>query len=364
MAATLQTDGIVGVGTAGGAVTDTVQTHVTHWPGTSLGAALVAAAAAAMLCAGCATRTFDLQGHRGARGLAPENTLPAFAAALSLGVTTLELDTAITRDGVIVVSHDPFLNPEITRGADGLYLKERGPPIHALSFAELQRYDVGRINPESGYARQQPAQKPVDGTRIPRLAEVFALTRRAGNYGVRFNIETKVSPLAPEQTLPPEAFADRLLAMIFANGMNGQVSIQSFDWHTLQRTQQLAPDIPTVYLTAQQPWFDNIAAGKPEGSRWTAGVQARDHGGSVARMVKAAGGGVWSPYFGDVDQAQVREAHALGLAVVVWTVNQPQDIERMLDLKVDGIISDRPDRVRTALAARQMPLPPATSVSP
>ena len=157
--------GIIGVGAMGGAV-----------------------AAAVLLITGCTTRTFDLQGHRGARGLAPENTLPAFAAALSLGVTTLELDTAITRDGVIVVSHDPFLNPDITRGADGEFLKERGPPLHTLSLAELQRYDVGRINPESRYAQQQPGQKPVDGSRIPRLAEVFALTRRAGNYDVRFNI--------------------------------------------------------------------------------------------------------------------------------------------------------------------------------
>ena len=333
--------GIIGVGAMGGAV-----------------------AAAVLLITGCTTRTFDLQGHRGARGLAPENTLPAFAAALSLGVTTLELDTAITRDGVIVVSHDPFLNPDITRGADGEFLKERGPPLHTLSLAELQRYDVGRINPESRYAQQQPGQKPVDGSRIPRLAEVFALTRRAGNYDVRFNIETNVSPLAPDQTLPPEAFTDRLLAMIYANGMSGQVSIQSFDWRTLQRTQQLAPEIPTVYLTAQQPWFDNIGEGKPESSPWTAGFQARDHGGSVARMVRAAGGRVWSPYFGDVDEAKIVEAHGLGLQVVVWTVNQPKDIERMLDLKVDGIVSDRPDIVRTALAARAMPLPKATMVTP
>ncbi|MFS8085524.1 MAG: glycerophosphodiester phosphodiesterase, partial [Acidobacteriota bacterium] len=299
-------------------------------------------AAAALLFAGGVARAFDLQGHRGARGLTPENTLPAFAVALSLGVTTLELDTAITRDGVIVVSHDPFLNRDITRGADGAFLNERGPPIHALNFAELQRYDVGRINPESRYAKQHPGQQPIDGTRVPRLAEVFALTRRAGNHDVRFNIETKVSPLTPDETLPAEAFTDRLLAMIYANGMSQRVSIQSFDWRTLQRAQLVAPEILTVYLTAQQSWLDNIAQGKPEGSAWTAGFQARDHGGSVARMIIAAGGRVWSPYFGDVDQAQLDEAHRLGLTVVVWTVNQPKDIERMLDLQVDGIISDRP----------------------
>ena len=321
-------------------------------------------AAAALLLAGCATQSFDLQGHRGARGLAPENTLPAFATALSLGVTTLELDTAITRDGAIVVSHDPLLNPDITRGPDGAWLRERGPSIHSLTFAELQRYDVGRINPESRYAKTQPAQQPVDGTRIPRLAEVFALARRAGNHAMRFNIETKLSPLLPGETLPPDAFTDRLLAMIYANGMGEQVTIQSFDWRTLQRAQALAPQIPTVYLSAQQAWLDNIGVDKAEGSPWTAGIQARDHGGSVPRMVKAAGGYIWSPYFGDVDAAKIDEAHRLGLSVVVWTVNQPKDIERMLELKVDGIISDRPDVVRAAMAERKMTLPTPTPVAP
>src|SRR5689334_14736222 len=106
---------------------------------------LTFAAALALLLAGCTT--FDLQGHRGARGLAPENTLPAFERALDLGVRTLELDVAITRDGVLVISHDPYLNPDIVRGPDGQWLEKRGPTISSLTFAELQRYDVGRIKP-------------------------------------------------------------------------------------------------------------------------------------------------------------------------------------------------------------------------
>lgn len=305
---------------------------------------------------------FDLQGHRGARGLAPENTLPAFATALAIGVTTLELDTAITRDGVIVVSHDPFLNPDITRGPDGAFLKEKGPAIHALTYAEVQRFDVGRVNPDSRYASGLPEQKPVDGTRLPRLPEVFALTRRAGHHDIRFNIETKISPLAPDETLAPEDFTNRLLAVIYAEGMAGHVTLQSFDWRTLQHSQRVAPAIPTVYLTAQQPWLDNIGAGKADGSPWTAGFRARDYGNSVPQMVRAAGGAIWSPYFGDVSQENIDEAHRLGVAVVVWTVNKPEDIARMLELKVDGIISDRPDRVRTAMAERKMPLPRAVAV--
>jgi glycerophosphoryl diester phosphodiesterase len=146
--------------------------------------------------------------------------------------------------------------------------------------------------------------------------------------------------------------------------MSRQVTIQSFDWRTLQRVQKIAPDLPTVYLSAQQKFFDNIDADKPGGSPWVAGFQARDYGNSVPRMVRAAGGRIWSPYFGDVDQPKVDEAHALGIDVVVWTVNKPEDIEKMLELKVDGIISDRPDLVRAAMTSRRMQLPVATPVSP
>src|SRR5947207_1788506 len=144
---------------------------------------------------------FDLQGHRGARGLAPENTLVAFAKGLAIGVTTLEMDAAITKDDVVVVSHDPAFTPAITRGPDGRFLDARGPLIRSLTYAETQRYDVGRINPASNYAKTFPDQVPVDGTRLPRLSEVFDLVKRSGNKDVQFDIETKVFPLAPEDTL-------------------------------------------------------------------------------------------------------------------------------------------------------------------
>ena len=306
---------------------------------------------------------FDLVGHRGARGLAPENTLPSFARALSLGVTALELDTAITRDEEIVISHDPSLNPNITRDKDGKWLVKPGPAIHSLPFQELQQYDVGRLKPNTNYAKLFPEQKAVDGTRIPRLADLFALVKKSGNEQVRLNIELKVSPLKPDETLDPETYAKRVVESIRKEGMESRVSILSFDWRTLLLVQKIAPEIPTVYLSIQQRSFDNISADKPEGSPWTAGFQHKDHG-SVPRMVKAAGGRIWSPYFGDLTEAQLKEAHGLGLKVAVWTVNDPAQIQKMLDLGVDGIISDRPDLVRQAMAERGMALPSATPVQP
>lgn len=305
----------------------------------------------------------DLQGHRGARGLAPENTLPAFAAALSLGVTTLELDTAITKDGVVVISHDPFLNPDIVR-KDGAWLAAKGPAIHSMTFAELQQFELGRINPASSYARNFPEQKPADGTRFPRLSDLFALVKKSGNGAVRFNIETKVTPTEPDETLTPEPFAQKLIDVIRSEGMAARVTIQSFDWRTLKYVHETAADIPTVCLTAQQKFLDNIAAARPEGSAWTAGIQLRGHGGSVPRMARAAHCKVWSPYFGDVTAEQVKEAQGLGLTVAVWTVNDPKEMNRMLDFGVDSLITDRPDVARKVMADRGLALPTATPVAP
>jgi glycerophosphoryl diester phosphodiesterase len=214
------------------------------------------------------------------------------------------------------------------------------------------RYDVGRLRPGSKYGEPFPAQVAVDGTRIPTLAEVFALARRVGDRRVRFNIETKLSPLTPEQTLGPEPFARKLIEAIRSAGMAGRSTIQSFDWRTLQVAQREAPEIATVYLTSQRRGYDTICPGPLAGnpaiapadcpdSPWTAGFQLRAHG-SVPKLVKAAGGAIWSPNFRDLDAARVTEAHALGLRVIPWTVNEPDDIRAVLALGVDGLISDRP----------------------
>lgn len=306
--------------------------------------------------------SLDIQGHRGARGLMPENTLPAFAHALALGVTTLELDCAITRDGVVVVSHDSVLNPDITRGPGGAWLAQNGPPIRQLTYDELQRYDVGRIKPGSAYAARFPRQQAIDGTRIPRLTEVFALARKAGNDAVRFNIETKLSPLHPGRTAPPEAFASALITLIIKEKIERRAAVQSFDWRTLSIVQQEAPQISTVYLTAQQSFTDNIQANQTA-SPWMPGLHVSQFGGSIPRLIHAAGGAAWSPSYTEVTAESVKEAQSLGLKVVAWTVNDEADMRRMIEWKVDGIISDYPDLLRKTAGEQGLTLPAATPVT-
>jgi glycerophosphoryl diester phosphodiesterase len=320
---------------------------------------LHAALAASLALTAQAACAFDLQGHRGARGLAPENTLPAFATALRLGVHTLELDLGMSRDGVLLVSHDPRLNPNLTRDAAGRWLDEPTPALHDLDAATLQGYDVGRARPDSAYARNFPLQRAVDGTVIPTLDTLFEQTRRWGADAVRFNIEPKTDPRHVGLSAEPEAFVRAPLATLRHHGMEARVSVQSFDWRVLRALQALAPQIPTVALTARQSWLDNVGD-----ARWTAGLRLDEHGGSVPRLVRALGATSWSPHFADLTPAALREAHALGLKVVVWTVNDPVQIERLLDWGVDGLISDYPDRVREVMAGRGMPLPPGLPIPP
>ncbi len=296
---------------------------------------------------------FDLQGHRGARGLRPENTLAGFAFALELGVTTLELDCGVSKDGVVVVSHDRVLNPDHTRDADGRFLEAAGPALRELTYAELRRYDVGRARPGSDLAARFPEQQAVDGERIPRLADVYTLVQKRGNLEVRFNVETKIDPLDPDSTVTPEAFVAALVDVIRTAGMESRTTIQSFDWRTLVLARKLAPEITVVALTDQQPDEDTIEVGKPGASPWLGGFDVDDHGGSVPKSVQALGARVWSPHALDLDPGLVSEAHALGLAVIPWTVNQPGDMERAIALGVDGLITDYPDRLRAVLQSKR-----------
>lgn len=299
---------------------------------------------------------FDLQGHRGARGLAPENTLPAFAKALEIGVTTLETDLAVTRDGVLVLSHDPIFNPDLVRGPDGAWLGPPIPPINALTLAEVRRYDVGRIRPGSKYSHQFPEQEPADGARVPTLEELFELVRSSGK-APRFNIETKLSPDKPNETPDPATFARLVVHAVRVAGLEARTSIQSFDWRTLLAARKLAPEIETVCLTTPSILKDRTAGDGRLPSPWLAGLDPVSFGGSVPRLVKAAGCNTWSPRFTELSQHLVAEAHDLGLKVKPWTVNAPEEMARLIDMRVDGLITDYPDRARAVLAAKGIGLP-------
>jgi glycerophosphoryl diester phosphodiesterase len=280
---------------------------------------------------------FDLQAHRGGRGLTPENTIAGFRNAIALGVTTLETDLAVTRDDVLVLSHEPRLNPDLVRGADGRWLEGVGPTIHSLSLAELNTYDIGRLNPATKYGRQFPMQTPSDGERFPTLAEFYAMA----GPGIRFNIETKIDPTKPDETIDAQRFAKLTVEAIRAAKMTKRTTIQSFDWRTLVEAKRFAPEIDTVCLTIESRDMSTVS---PKPSPWLAGLDARNGNASVQQLARMAGCSAWSPFWRNVTAANVIEAHALGLKVIPWTVNDPAEMKRLIGLKVDGLITDFPDR--------------------
>jgi glycerophosphoryl diester phosphodiesterase len=308
-----------------------------------------------------AAGAFDLQGHRGARGLAPENTLEAFTTALGIGVTTLELDLGMTKDGVLVISHDSYLNPDHTRGPDGQFLASQGPAIRSLTLEEVKRYDVGRLKPGTDYAANFPEQRGMDGVRIPALTELFELVRRSGASEVRFNIETKLTPTSVADTPDPETFAGAFVTAVREAGLAARVSLQSFDWRTLKAAQRIAPEIERVCLTIDGGPSDTLQRGTGGPSPWLAGLDIDDFGGSTPRLVQTAGCAVWSPRFADLTKDTVAEAKSLGLKVIPWTVNAPADMARLIDVGVDGIISDYPNRLRAVMTDKGMPLPAAVA---
>jgi glycerophosphoryl diester phosphodiesterase len=300
---------------------------------------------------------FDLQGHRGARGLWPENTLSGFARAIELGVCSMELDCALTRDGVLVVTHDPELNPDCTRDAHGRFLEGKGAAVRSLSVAELQRYDVGRLRPGSAYAARFPQQQGIDGERIPRLTDVLTLLRTHGRGRVRLAVEVKTFPEQPQLTATPEEFVAALGLDVARTATASLITVLAFDLRVLRAARQLAPQLPLQANTEEQPDGDTVRLGAARASPWLGGLDPEHFGRSVPRLVRAAGAASWGPDYLDVSAARVAEAHALGLRVIPWTVNEPEAMENMLSFAVDGLITDRPDVLRALLTRRGLPVP-------
>jgi glycerophosphoryl diester phosphodiesterase len=258
---------------------------------------------AAWLASGQDARPVKVHGHRGARARRPENTLPAFEYAIAAGVDALELDMAVTRDNVVVVSHDPYLEPPVCTGP------RPKTAIHNLTLSEVREWDCGAVRNPSF-----PDQQTVPGTRIPTLDEVFALAPK-GRFD--FNIETKSFPDHPELSPPPDEFARLVLAEVRKHHLEARVILQSFDFRTLRAIKKLAPEIRLSALWDGAP---------------------RD----FVDIAKEAGAGIVSPKAQLVTPAQVAAAHAAGLQVVPWTANQQAEWKRLIEAHVDAIITDDP----------------------
>lgn len=314
---------------------------------------------------------FDLQAHRGGIGMTTEESLQGFAKALRLGVSTLELDTHVTKDEKVVVNHDRQISAQKCRDTAPAYPGDPmypyvGKYIKDLMLAEIKTMDCG-YQQLPGF----PEQEQISGFRMVELKDVLDLVKAYHANQVELNIETKVEAGAPEQTAPRDLFVRRVFEEIHASGIERQVTIQSFDWGALQKMHDLAPTWPLVALTN----YDFLQVGRPGASPWLGGVDSDTYGGDFVKTAAAAVPGLTTlspnygfPQNGKVgdpgfrfypDASMISEAHALGLKVVPWTCDDPATVSSLMDMGVDGIITNYPNRVRELMAERGMRLPKA-----
>lgn len=284
----------------------------------------------------------EIWGHRGARGLFPENTLEGIAAALALGLAGVEIDVALTADGVPVLSHDPAPHPDIARTSDGSWIRAPSAPLRQLRAADLPRFDIGRLRPGSPTALRFPDQSPIDGARVPLLEAVLALD-------TRFLVELKSFPDRPAVTAAAAEMADAIAAAVDRTGAGQRSRIESFDWRGPRHLRRTRPELALAWLTSAET--------ERNARLWWDGPAPADFRGSVSRAVaaEAGAGDVWAPEYTTLTQERLAEAHGLGLRVFAWTVNELADIGRLIAWGVDGIISDRPDRALAVATGRPPP---------
>ena len=337
----------------------------------ALAAFMVAGLPATDVAAKAVVNGFDLQAHRGGRDARAENTLYAFAYAMELGVTTLEMDMQLTKDGRLVISHNPVMNWMLAKGPDGQYAPKQGAPdIRTMTLVEVQQYDLGVMNPAAGgyYDLHGKTQIATPGAQMPTLEQVFELANAYGNKKVIFNIETK-SYADPEDPYyanspDPDVFVEKVYEVVKKYNMQNRVTIQSFDWRTLKAMKAIAPELTLVALSSEQPSWGKggmyLRIGEKAPSPHLGGLNINDFKGDYVKAAKEIGADVVSPYFKELSPDLIDEAHALGMKVVPWTVNSPKDMEMLLAMGVDGIISDQPWVLRDVLIKKGIAVPEPT----
>lgn len=269
-----------------------------------------------------ATTLFDKQGHRGCRGLMPENTIPAMLKAIELGVTTLEMDIVITADKQVILSHEPFFNHEITTKPDGNYVteaEEKSLNIYKMTYAEVQAYDVGK-KPHPRF----PKQEKIAAIK-PRLIDVIDGVEEAmknKQQKIYYNIETKCLPKSDAIYHPsPSEIVELLMAVINDKKITNRVIVQSFDFRSLQYLHQKYPMVQTAML-----------------------IEDTDST-SIETNLKKLGftPTIYSPYFAWVNETLVKKCRKKKMKLIPWTVNDKPTIQKLKELRVDGIISDYPN---------------------
>lgn len=308
---------------------------------------------------------FDLEAHRGGRDVRPENTLYSYAYAIELGATSIECDMQLTKDGQIVMSHNPISNSDITRDKNGNYIENNKYDIRLMTVDELKKFDVGVMDQNCGeyYDLHGKTQFTYDA-KIPTLEELMQLIQSYDDKNIVLNIETKSYPdpasAGYKNNADPKKFVEVFNNIVKKYDMEDRVVLQSFDWQTLIEMKKLNPNISTSALWQEQPSWgrdsESLRRYEKKKSPWLGGLDIKDYQGNPVKAAHAIGADIISPYYTEISKQDVDEAHSLGMKVVPWTVNNEKDMTMLLDMGVDGIISDKPWLLKQVLEKRNIKL--------
>lgn len=285
-------------------------------------------------------------GHRGARGILPENSMLGFEFAMSTGAHLLEFDVVMTADFVPVITHNHRLHAPTFRDQNGGFLTSE-PKVSDLTLEQVKSYEIGRIDGASAYGKRFPDQAQIDGIRVPRLSELLNRVAKPPFEAAQLMLEIKSDPDFFQDASYRTKLVQKVVAEIQAAGLSQRTLLHSFDWNLLAECRLQAPGIPTSFLTQLPENEDEIGEDSAKSISPDFSGRAED---SIPDLVAKAGGILWCPYLNDVTREDVRRAQELDLIVAVWTVNEMDDIDRMIQFGVDAIISDYPGRVQRRLS--------------
>lgn len=294
-----------------------------------------------------------IYGHRGARGDLPENTLESFKYLFDNAINAYETDILISKDLIPVITHDFRLDPSLTKDEAGNWIKDENIKIFDLTYDEISKFDIGSLNKLSRYGRRFINQRSLENQKIPKLSELLELSSKNLLQDLLINLEIKSTPDEKNLTPDPQDLVQIVLNEINNSNLKDKIIISSFDWRILREVKKQSPEIPRAYLTFQQekgmkikktiysksPWIDHIPL-----------TIVYD----LPKIIKELGGSAWHPYYKDINKKAVKDAHDNNLPVNVWTVNDEDDMLKMIEYGVDGIMTDYPLRLKNLCEKRSI----------
>ena len=280
-----------------------------------------------------------IYGHRGARGDLPENTLESFKYLFENNIHAYETDILISKDFIPVITHDFRLDPSYTKDINDNWIEDENIKIIDLTYDQISQFDVGTLNKQSKYGRKFINQKSLENQKIPKLSDLLKLTSDNIVENLLINLEIKSTPVEKSLTPEPNEMVKIIIDEVSRSNLEDRIIYSSFDWRVLREIKERDPKIPRAYLTSgvkgkiydKSPWLD---------------FTPLHNGVELPELIKALGGSAWHPNYKDVNKEIVQISHDKGLPVNVWTVNKENDMLRMIDYGVDGIMTDYPLKLK------------------